>query len=190
MISSAEKVHKKILLFLAMQVTKKIFTRVATKFFFNRFAGDILFTSLVSFAFFVLPFSFLSDSLSVAQIISISNILSLSHIFPLSNKTFTFWKSSFTVLGPFSKLEVDESISEGNESLFSKRLLFCNWTLHGWTLMYLKPCFISTLLALVQLQREALSNLNYLFVNNNLNHQYYKLGHYRSKLDTLRLALF
>ena len=36
---------------------------------------------------------------------------------------------------------------------------------------------------LVQLQRQILSNLNYLFVYNKLDHQYYKLCPYRSKLD-------
>ena len=43
---------------------------------------------------------------------------------------------------------------------------------------------------LVQLQRQVLSNLNYLFVYNKLDHQYYKLRHYRSELDALRLFLF
>ena len=71
-------------------------------------------------------FSFLSDSTSIGQIISLSNILSLSNTFPLSNKSFTFSKSPVTILGPFSKLENDESISEGSESLFSKKLLFRN----------------------------------------------------------------
>ena len=36
-----------------MQMTRKFFTRAAASlFFFNRFSGDILFSSLISFAFF------------------------------------------------------------------------------------------------------------------------------------------
>ena len=40
------------LLFPKMRVTRKIFTRVAANLFFNQFSGDILSSSLVSFAFF------------------------------------------------------------------------------------------------------------------------------------------
>ena len=55
---------KKLLLFPEMRVTTKIFTRVATNFFLNRFSGDILFFFsffcflfiLVSFCFFVCVF--------------------------------------------------------------------------------------------------------------------------------------
>ena len=43
---------------------------------------------------------------------------------------------------------------------------------------------------LIQLQRQVLSNLNYLFVYNKLDHQYYKFRNYKSELDTLKLALF
>ena len=43
---------------------------------------------------------------------------------------------------------------------------------------------------LVQLQRQVLSNLNDLFAYNKLDRQYYKLRHYRSELDVLRIALF
>ena len=43
---------------------------------------------------------------------------------------------------------------------------------------------------LIQLWRQVLSNSNYFFVSNKLDHQYYKLHHYRSELDALRLALF
>ena len=39
-----------------MQVTRKIFTRVAANISFNPFLGDILFSSLVSFALFVFLF--------------------------------------------------------------------------------------------------------------------------------------
>ena len=59
-----------------------------------------------------------------------------------------------------------------------------------------EPLFISNhvLLALavhlVQLQRQVLFNLNYLFVYDKLHRQYYILCHYRSELDVLRLALF
>ena len=42
---------------------------------------------------------------------------------------------------------------------------------------------------LAQLQRKFLSNLNYLFIYNKLDHQYYKLCDCRLKLS-LRLALF
>ena len=58
-----------------------------------------------------------------------------------------------------------------------------------------KPLSISNhvLLALavhlVQLCKQVLSNLNYLLVYNKLDYQYYKLHHYRSELDALRLAL-
>ena len=46
-----------------------------------------------------------------------------------------------TVLNPSFELEIDKSISEGNECLISKMLLFHNWRLHGRTLIYLEPCF-------------------------------------------------
>ena len=40
-----------------MQMTRKFFTRAAASlFFFNRFSGDILFSSLISFAFLILVF--------------------------------------------------------------------------------------------------------------------------------------
>ena len=42
---------------------------------------------------------------------------------------------------------------------------------------------------LAQLWRKVLSNLNYLFIYNKLDHQYYKLDHWRFKL-ALRFALF
>ena len=48
---------KKKLLFPEMRVTRKIFTRAAANLFFLiRFSGDILFSSLVAFAFFVFLF--------------------------------------------------------------------------------------------------------------------------------------
>ena len=47
----------KILLFSEMRITRKIFTLVvANLFFLNRFSGDIIFSSLVSYAFFVFLF--------------------------------------------------------------------------------------------------------------------------------------
>ena len=49
---------KKMLLFLEMWVTRKIVTRAAANLFFKRFSGDIIFSSLVSFAFFVFLFLF------------------------------------------------------------------------------------------------------------------------------------
>ena len=48
--------QKKLPLFREMWVTRKIFTRAAANLFFNRFAIDILFSSLVSFSFFDLWF--------------------------------------------------------------------------------------------------------------------------------------
>ena len=42
---------KKVFLFPEMRLTGKIFTRAAANLFFNRFSGDILFFSIVSFAF-------------------------------------------------------------------------------------------------------------------------------------------
>ena len=49
---------KKILLFQEMWVTRKIVTRAAANLFFKRFSGDIIFSFLVSFAFFVFLFLF------------------------------------------------------------------------------------------------------------------------------------
>ena len=43
---------------------------------------------------------------------------------------------------------------------------------------------------LVQLQTQVLSNLKDFFVYNKLDHQYYKLLHYRSELGALKFALF
>ena len=45
-------VSQKKLLFLEMRVTKKIFTGAAANLLFNRFSGDILFSSVISFVFF------------------------------------------------------------------------------------------------------------------------------------------
>ena len=44
---------KKLLLFLEMQITRKIFTWAAANFFFNQFSRDILRSFLVSLAFWV-----------------------------------------------------------------------------------------------------------------------------------------
>ena len=43
---------------------------------------------------------------------------------------------------------------------------------------------------LFQLQRQAISNLNYLFANNKLDHQHYKLHHYSLNLMLYGLLCF
>ena len=43
-----------------MRVTRKIYTQAAANLFFYRFSGDILFSFLISFAFFILVFLFVS----------------------------------------------------------------------------------------------------------------------------------
>ena len=67
----------KILLFSEMRITRKIFTLVvANLFFLNRFSGDIIFSSLVSYAFFVFLFVFLL----VCLFFEMKNIYLLIHI--------------------------------------------------------------------------------------------------------------
>ena len=47
---------EKVFLFLEMQVTRKSLTGRQQIYFFNRYSGDILLSSLVSFAFFYSSF--------------------------------------------------------------------------------------------------------------------------------------
>ena len=60
-----------------MRVTRKIVTRAAANLFFCRFSGDILFSSLVYFAFFVFLFCFVF--LLVCLFFEIKNIYSDTH---------------------------------------------------------------------------------------------------------------
>ena len=55
-------------------MTRKIFTRATASLFFNRFSGDILFSSLVSFAFFILVFLFVC-----LFVFEIKNVYSATH---------------------------------------------------------------------------------------------------------------
>ena len=84
-----------------MQMTRKIFTRATASLFFNRFSGDILFSSLVSFAFFILVFlfvclfvcSFLKLKMYILLHIRLCGRVSDNKIFtrPISgNKTFFY----------------------------------------------------------------------------------------------------
>ena len=50
--------------------------------------------------------------------------------FCLSNTTFTFGKSLVVILGPVSKLEVDEPISEGNKPLCILDDILLAFTVH------------------------------------------------------------
>ena len=96
---------------------------------------------------------------------------SIGKIFLLSNKSFTFWKPSVTVLGPFSKLQVHESLSEVNESIFSKCCCFVIEDCMNEPSCISNHVLLALAVHLVQQQRQVLSSLNnYLFVYSKLDH--------------------